>query len=156
MSPDTEIESRIRRHRKELFGAWAAVGMAVVTALLLFAPQVYYLRGIAPWPRRWMIAFFVSLWCWAGLRLIARWVWAWVLMALAPLCLFIPLRFYLNAWWLVPLLGTVMVLSLISVVGVVARELRHRRRQQAGSTAAVARADPRQGRAATVPRSRVG
>lgn len=137
MSFRIDVEGWIRRHRTPLFAAWAAIGVAMVALIALLVPDVYYLRGIAPWPRIWMIAFVASLWCWIGLRVIALWIWAWVVMALAPLCLFIPLRFYLDAWWLMPLLGTVVVLSLVTVVAVVA--WKHRQGRQEGPIAALPR-----------------
>lgn len=126
MSARIEVGAWVRAHRRALFAAWAVIGALAAALLVLFAPDVYYLRGIAPWPRRWMVAFFVSLWCWVGLRFIARWVWAWVVMALAPLCLFLPLRFYLNAWWLMPLLAMVVALSLSTLVVVALKHRRHR------------------------------
>ena len=49
-------------------------------------------------------------------------------MALAPLCLFVPLRYNLDAWWLMPLLATIAAGSALTVVVVVWRELRRRRR----------------------------
>lgn len=127
MPSRAEVEEWIRAHRSVLFAGWALIGAAVVAWLAVWGPEIYWLRGIAPWPRRWIILFFLSLWGWVGLRFIALWIWAWVVMALAPLCLFVPLRFYLDAWWLLPLLAAVVGLSLLTVVVVVAWELRRRR-----------------------------
>lgn len=119
MSIRRQAASWIRDHRRVLWGAWATVGAAIVGWLLLAGPEIYYLRGIAPWPRRWVILFFMSVWGWVGLRFIALWTWAWVVLALAPVFLFVPVRFYLDAWWLVPLLATVVAASALTVVGVV-------------------------------------
>ena len=127
MLSGSQIEDWIRASRKELFVAWALIGVAVVAGLAIWGPDFYYVRGIAPWPRVWIILFFQALWCWVALRFIARWIWAWVVMALAPLCLLIPLRYQLDAWWLTPLLVAVVVLSAVTVVVVVWRELRRRR-----------------------------
>ena len=123
----TQIEDWVRASRRELFIAWALIGAAVVAGLAIWGPDFYYVRGIAPWPRIWIILFFLSLWCWVGLRFIALWIWAWVVMALAPLCLFIPLRYEFDAWWLMPLLSAVVGVSALTVVVVVWRELRRRR-----------------------------
>ena len=117
-------EDWIRAHRRALWTGWAAVGAAVVAWLLLWGPEVVWLRGIAPWPRRWILVFFLSLWAWVGLRFIALWIWAWVAMAIAPVSLFVPLRFHLEAWWLLPLLAGVVAASLLTVVVVVVWELR--------------------------------
>jgi len=119
MSIRRQAESWISDHRRALWGAWAAVGVVVAGWLLFVGPEVYYLRGIAPWPQRWVVLFFVSVWGWVGLRFIALWIWAWVVLALAPVFLFVPVRFYLDAWWLLPLLTTVVVTSALTVVGVV-------------------------------------
>jgi len=121
-----QIEAWIRARRPALAAGWAAIGVVVVGALLL-GPEAYLLKGAAPWPRGWAIAFFLSLWAWVALRFIALWIWAWVVMALAPLCLLIPLRFYLDAPWLGPLLTAIIVVSAATVVVVVWLELRRRR-----------------------------
>jgi FtsH-binding integral membrane protein len=121
-----QIEAWIRARRPALAAGWAALGVVVVGALLL-GPEAYLLKGAAPWPRGWAIAFFLSLWAWVALRFIALWIWAWVVMALAPLCLFIPLRFYLEAPWLQPLLIAIILVSVGTVVAVVWRERRRRR-----------------------------
>jgi len=135
------LDTALRRYasRKQLFVAWAVIGGAVVAGLAIWGPDFYYLRGIAPWPRLWIILFFLSLWCWAGLRFIARWIWAWVVMALAPLCLFIPLRYNLDAWWLMPLLIAVIAASGLTVVVVVWWELRRRRGVRHGARATATR-----------------
>ena len=104
---------------------------ALVALALALGPDVYYLRGIAPWPRGWAILFFLSLWGWVGLRFIALWIWAWVVMAAAPLCLMFPLRGYLDAWWLQPLLVSVVALSALAVMVVVGLEFRRRRLSRA-------------------------
>ncbi len=127
MLSGSQSEDWTRASRSKLFVAWALIGSAVVAGLAIWGPDFYYVRGIAPWPRVWIILFFLSLWCWVGLRFIARWIWAWVVMALAPLCLFIPLRYNLDAWWLMPLLATLVVGSVLTVAVVVRRELRRRR-----------------------------
>ena len=126
MSARDNIETWIRGHRPGLWTVWAGIGVVGVMALLL-GPEAYLLKGSAPWPRGWVIAFFLSLWAWAGLRFIALWIWAWVVMALAPLCLFIPLRAYLDAPWLGPLLAAIVLVSVGTVVVVVGLELRRRR-----------------------------
>ena len=51
------------------------------------------------------------------------------MMALAPVCLAYPIWYNLDAWWLVPLLTAVAVVSVLTVVVVVAWELRRRRRE---------------------------
>ncbi len=121
-----QVESWICERRKALYIAWGAVGSMVVIGLLL-GPDEYVLRGTAPLPQRWVILFFLSLWCWAALRFIALWIWPWVVMAVAPVCLFIPLRYHLDAWWLTPLLTSIVVISALTVVAVVWWELRRRR-----------------------------
>jgi hypothetical protein len=127
MSLHQRFDAWVRRHRDSLWGAWGLLGAAVLVALAWFCPDVYYIRGIAPWPRGWIILFFLSLWGWIGLRFIARWIWAWVVMAWAPVFLFVPIRFYLDAWWLLPLLIAVAGLCALTVGVVVARGLRRRR-----------------------------
>jgi hypothetical protein len=122
-----QVEDWIRGHRAALLAGWAAVGGAFLAWMALRGPDVVYLRG-APWPLGWMMLFFVSLWGWVALRFIALWIWAWVVMALAPVCLFVPLRFYLDAWWLLPLLVAIAAASALTVVAVVAWQLRRRRR----------------------------
>jgi len=114
-------DSWVQRHRGRLWAAWALAGAAVVAWLAWFGPAVYYIRAIAPWPRGWIILFFLSLWGWVGLRFIARWIWAWVVMVWAPVFLFLPIRFYLDAPWLLPLLIGVVVLSVLTVAVVVLR-----------------------------------
>lgn len=121
------IEGWIRDHRPMLWTAWATIGVAVIGWLLALGPDYYRVRGIAPWPRRWVILFFLALWGWVALRFIALWIWAWVVMAWAPVFLFLPLRFYLDAWWLLPLLITIAALSALTLIVVVTRELRRRR-----------------------------
>ena len=120
------VEEWIRGHRTELYTGWAVVGAAVVGALVL-GPDFHYVRGIAPLPRIWAILFFVSLWCWVALRFIALWIWAWVVMALAPVCLAYPIWYNLDAWWLTPLLYGIVGVSALTVVAVVWWELRRRR-----------------------------
>lgn len=127
MHARARYEDWVRAHRAALWSGWAATAVAVVAWLLLWGPTVVYVRGSAPWPRRWMILFFLSLWTWVALRFIALWIWAWVAMAVAPVSLFVPLRFYLDAWWLLPLLVFIGVASLLTVLVVVSWELRRRR-----------------------------
>ena len=129
MSRRVPFEDWIRTHRRQLYTAWAVSGVAIVGALIV-GPDFHYIRDIAPLPRIWAILFFLSLWCWVGLRFIARWIWAWVVMALAPLCLFVPLRYNLDAWWLMPLLAAIAVGSVLTVVVVVWQELQRRRRER--------------------------
>jgi len=123
----SHIEDWTRAHRTPLLAGWAAIGAAVVGWLAVWGPDFYYVRGIAPWPRMWIILFFLSLWCWVALRFILLWIWAWVVMALAPVCLFVPLRYDLEARWLMPLLAGIVVVSAATVVAVVRWELRRRR-----------------------------
>ena len=127
MTSRARADEWIRAHRAVLWSVWAVVGAAVVGGLATWGPDFYYVRGIAPWPRGWIILFFLSLWGWVALRFIALWMWAWVVMALAPVCLFVPLRFYLDGWWLLPLLVAIVVVSALTVVAVVWWELRRRR-----------------------------
>jgi hypothetical protein len=119
-----QYDEWVRQHRAQLFSVWAVVGAAVITWLVVWGPDYFYVRGVAPWPRRWMILFFLSVWCWIGLRFIALWIWAWVVLVMAPVSLLIPLRFYLDAWWLLPLLIGIGVISTLSLVVVVAMRLR--------------------------------
>ncbi len=126
MTTRAEVESWIRTNRKVLFVVWDLIGAVVVIALVL-GPDEYMLRAAAPLPRFWAIMLFGSLWGWVALRFIALWMWAWVVMALAPVCLFIPLRYHLDAWWLTPLLTSIVALSALTVVVVVWWELRRRR-----------------------------
>lgn len=116
----------IRSHRRWLIAAWAAIGVLVVAAMAA-GPEVYYLRGIAPWPRGWALAFFLSLWAWAALRFIALWKWAWLVMAAAPVSLFLPIHTYLDAWWLQPLLAGITLISGLTVLVVVSLALLRRR-----------------------------
>ncbi len=119
-------EAWVRAHRAPLYLAWAAVGVIVVAALAL-GPDFHYIRATAPLPRIWAILFFLSLWCWVALRFISLWIWAWVVMALAPVCLAYPIWYNLEARWLMPLLYSIVGISLLTVVGVVWWELRRRR-----------------------------
>lgn len=130
MSVRPQAEAWIREHRTALLTGWAAVGVGIVGWLALFGSEVYYVRGIAPWPRRWVIFFFLSVWGWVALRFVLLWIWAWVVLALAPVFLFVPLRFHLDAPWLLPLLATVILVSALTVVAVV--WLRRRERASAG------------------------
>ncbi len=104
----------MRRHRTVLTWVWAAIGAGVL-AVLAVGPEAYLVRGIAPLPQAWAMLFFASLWVWVGLRFIALWIWAWTVMVAAPLCLFIPLRDYLNAPWLAPLVATAIGLSALNL-----------------------------------------
>jgi hypothetical protein len=126
MPTRARFEDWVRTHRPRLLACWAAIGAVAILAMVL-GPEVYYLRGIAAWPRDWAILFFLSLWGWVALRFIYLWIWAWVVMAAAPLCLLVPVRHYLDAWWLLPLLSGVVVLSALSVVAAVSSELWRRR-----------------------------
>ena len=58
----SQIDGWARAFRKELFVAWVVIGGAVVAGLAVWGPDFYYVRGIAPWPRGWIILFFLSLW----------------------------------------------------------------------------------------------
>jgi hypothetical protein len=127
MSFRDRAESWIRGHRVLLLFAWAAICVSVVVAMAL-GPDYYVIRGIAPLPRFWAILFFLSLWTWAALRFIALWMWAWVIMALAPVCLFIPLRYFLGAPWLLPLIQGIVVTSGLTVAFVVWRHWRGEKR----------------------------
>jgi hypothetical protein len=122
------IEGWIRARRALLFAGWALIGAGAVTGFV-FGPDEYLVRGIAPLSRLWAILVFLSLWSWVALRFIALWIWAWVVMALAPLFLFIALRDWLDAPWLMPLLGSIVLVSALTVVAVVLWELRRRRRE---------------------------
>ena len=126
MMSRAEVESWIRAHRKPLYIAWGVIGAGIVIALLA-GPDEYVLRGTAPLPQLWAILFFLSLWAWVALRFITLWIWAWVVMALAPMCLFIPLRYHVDAWWLMPLLISIVAISAVTVIAVVWWELRKRR-----------------------------
>lgn len=123
-----QIEGWIREHRPLLTAVWAIAGSGMVMALLL-GPDEYLVRGIAPLSRLWVILVFLSLWSWVALRFIALWIWAWVVMALAPLFLFIALREWLDAPWLMPLLGSIIAVSALTVVVVVWWELRRGSRE---------------------------
>jgi hypothetical protein len=136
----SHIKGWIREHRGFLWAIWSIVGGAIVVALLL-GPDEYLVRGNALLPRTWAILFFLSLWGWVGLRFIALWIWAWVVMAIAPVCLFVPLRYWLDADWLMPLLGSIVVISTLTVVAVVWMELR-RRLVIVGPAAGLDAADP--------------
>jgi len=105
-----------------MLAAWGAIGVLVMVAVAA-GPEVYYLRGIAPWPRGRVLLFFLSLWGWAALRVIAGWKWAWVVMAGAPVSLFLSVYMYLDAWWLKPLLTGIVVISGLTVAVVVGRAL---------------------------------
>ncbi len=91
------------------------IGFAIVVALV-GGPETHMIRGIAPLSRWWAVLFFLSLWAWVGLRFIFLWVWAWTVMALAPVCLFVPLRPYVNAPWLMPLIVGVVVACAANVL----------------------------------------
>jgi len=130
MPARARFETWVRARRPQLVAGWMAIGVLVVVAMAL-GPEAYYVRGIAPWPRSWSILFFLALWGWVGLRFIALWIWAWVVMAVAPFCLLVPLRDYLDAWWLQPLLTSVVVLAALTVVAAVGWELRRRRQPRA-------------------------
>ena len=123
MVPRESVESWIRRHRVALWLAWAAVCASVVATMVL-GPDYYMIRGIAPLPRFWAILFFLSLWAWVALRFIALWIWAWIVMALAPMCLYIPLRYFLHAPWLMPLINGIVAVSALTVAFVVWRHWR--------------------------------
>ena len=112
------VKSWTHRHRARLLWGWGVIGGLAIAALVL-GPDYYLIRGIAPLPRIWAMLFLLSLWVWVALRFIAGWIWAWTVMALAPVCLFVPLRDYLDAPWLAPLIGSVVLISGITVAVVV-------------------------------------
>jgi len=100
---------------------WTLLGVVVVVALLA-GPRYWDVRG-APLHRAWGIAAFGAAWLWAGLRLIALWRWAWVVLAVVPVVLYVPLRpFVGGASWLPALFLSVVVLSALIVVIVLVRE----------------------------------
>lgn len=123
MASRESVESWIRRHRAALWLAWAALCGSVV-AVMVLGPDYYMIRGIAPLPRFWAILFFLSLWAWVALRFIALWIWAWIVMALAPMCLYIPLQHFLHAPWLIPLINGIVVISALTVAFVFWRHWR--------------------------------